>query len=106
MADWKDILSNNDVPPENDELINYLQNNLSDEEKNAFEQKTLESQFTADAVEGLEGVAEKDHLKQYVQQLNKNLQQQLAAKKTRKQKRLLKEQPWICLLYTSPSPRD
>lgn len=95
MADWKDILSNNDVPPENEELINYLQNHLTEEEKNAFEQKTLDSLFVNDAVEGLEHVARKENLQQYVQQLNKNLHQQLAAKKGKKQRRFFNEQPWV-----------
>lgn len=97
MADWKDILTDNNGQPGDDELINYLEDNLSEEEKNALEQKIVDSSFTNDALEGLQGFDNKDKLNQYVHQLNKNLQQQLAAKKQRKQERRLKENPWLII---------
>ena len=95
MADWKDILSENDEDLKSDELINYVEDNLSEEEKHAFEKKVIDSSFVNDAIDGLQKFNRKEDLNEYVQQLNKDLSKQLAAKKQRKQKRKLKENPWI-----------
>lgn len=97
MADWKDILSDSDEELKNDELINYVEDNLSEEEKHELEKKIVDSSFTNDAVEGLQTFSNKADLNQYVQQLNKDLHKQLAAKKQRKQKRMLKENPWAII---------
>ncbi|MCY7420498.1 MAG: hypothetical protein LH478_02010 [Chitinophagaceae bacterium] len=97
MADWKDILWDKEEQAAGDELMHYLKDELSDDEKHEFEKKTVDSVFVNDAVEGLNALADKQQLNQYVQQLNKNLQQQLALKKQRKQKRVLAKHPWILI---------
>ena len=95
MPDWKDILSDNEEQPAGDELMNYLKDELSEDEKHEFEKKTIDSVFVNDAVEGLNTLEDKQRLNQYVQQLNKKLQQQLTTKKQRKQKRATTKNPWI-----------
>jgi ATP-dependent Zn protease len=95
MSDWKDILSGKEEQANEDELMKYLEGNLSEEEKYAFEKKTADSEFTNDAVEGLNQFKSKQQLNAYVEQLNKNLHNQLAQKKKRKDKRKLKDNPWI-----------
>ena len=97
MADWKDILSENEEQPAGDELMQYVNDELSDEEQHAFEKKTVDSAFVNDAIEGLSALQNTQSLNQYVHQLNKNLQQQLALKKQRKQKRALAKHPWIII---------
>ena len=95
MADLKDILSEQEEHANEEELIKYLNGNLSDEEKYAFETKTSNSDFVNDAVEGLDQFKRKDRLNDYVEQLNKNLHKQLDLRKKRKEKRSIKDNPWI-----------
>ncbi|HEX8333321.1 MAG TPA: hypothetical protein VF622_11895 [Segetibacter sp.] len=95
MSDWKDILSGKEEHANEDELIKYLEGNLSEEEKHAFEKKTADSEFVNDAVEGLSQFKSKQQLNEYVEQLNKNLHTQLDQRKKRKEKRKLKDNPWI-----------
>lgn len=97
MADWKDILSDDDEHPNEEELINYVGDHLSEEEKYALEKKIIDSSFTSDAVEGLQTFDKKSNLYDYVQQLNKNLNHQLSSKKERKEKRRLKDNPWVTI---------
>lgn len=95
MPDWKDILSDSEEQPAGDELLNYLTKDLSDDEKHEFEMKTIDSAFVNDAVDGLGSLENKERLNQYVNQLNKNLQQQLATKRQRKHKRAIAKNPWV-----------
>lgn len=90
MADLRSILSDNEDHLNEDELMKYLDGNLSEADKHAFEEKMQSSGFVNDAVDGLKAVKNKQHLYDYVQQLNKNLEKQLAAKKQRKEKRTIK----------------
>jgi len=46
-------------------------------------------------VEGLEKFNNKQDLSLYVEQLNRDLKKQLAKKRLRKEKRKLKDQPWL-----------
>lgn len=97
MADIKDIFTEEHDHFEDDDLMKYLQDNLSEEEKHAFEKKMADSPFMNDAVEGLQEFKSQDNLQQYVSQLNKQLHQQLAAKKQHKEKRKIKDMSWILL---------
>jgi ferric-dicitrate binding protein FerR (iron transport regulator) len=95
MSDWKDILSGKEEHANEDELIKYLEGKLSEEEKHTFERKTADSELMNDAVEGLSQFKSKQQLNEYVEQLNKNLHNQLDQRKKRKEKRKLKDNPWI-----------
>ena len=95
MADLKDILSEQEENANQEELIKYLTGNLSEEEKYAFETKTSNSDFANDAVEGLNQFKSQEKLKDYVDQLNNNLHKQLDLRKKRKEKRGIKDNPWI-----------
>lgn len=96
MADLTNILQNNDKLKD-EQLMHYLQGDLSDEERNAIEQQMVEDDFTNDAVEGLETLTNKSQLPDYIEQLNRQLQKNVAAKKQRKAKRNLKDNPWIII---------
>ncbi|MBC7722922.1 MAG: hypothetical protein H7068_12915 [Pedobacter sp.] len=96
MADLTNILHNNDELTD-EQLMSYLQGNLLEEERNTIEQQMVEDDFTNDAVEGLETLTNKAQLPDYVEQLNRQLQKNIATKKQRKAKRKLKDNPWIVI---------
>ena len=93
----KNILSNSNKDIDNQKLMDYLSGKLSTEEKHEIEKQMADSDFVNDAVEGLEEIKNKKDLSLYVEQLNADLHKQLDKKKKRKQKRALKDQPWIYL---------
>jgi len=95
MADWKDILSDNAEPLSDEELLQYLDNAIPEEEKHAIEKKLADGSFESDALDGLAQLKSTDAVKRNVSQLNKKLQQQLQDKKQRQQKRKFKEMEWI-----------
>jgi CHASE3 domain sensor protein len=97
MADWKDILFNKEEEMNDEELLKYLEGNLSEEEKHKVEKKLASSSFANDAAEGLNEFDNKKDINEYVQQLNNNLHKHLAEKKKRKEKRKLKDYPWIVI---------
>ena len=91
----KDILSNLNKEIEQDKLLDYLNKKLPATEAHEVEKQMADDEFMNDAMEGLEKFNNKKDLSLYVDQLNRNLQQQLEKKKGRKEKRKLKEQPWV-----------
>jgi len=95
--DLKDILGNSNKDIDNQKLMDYLSRSLSKEESHELEKLMAEDEFMNDAVEGLEQISNTKNINAYTEQLNYNLKKQLAKKKDRKEKRRLKEQPWIYL---------
>lgn len=91
----KDILSNLNKDIEQEKLLDYLNKNLSASDAHEVEKQMADDEFMNDAVEGLEDFKSKKELGIYVQQLNAGLKKQLDKKKQRKEKRKLKEQPWL-----------
>ena len=91
------ILSNSNKDIDNQKLMDYLSGKLSAEEKHEIEKQMADSDFVNDAVEGLEEMKNKKDISLYVEQLNNDLHKQLDKKKKRKEKRTLKDQPWIYL---------
>jgi len=97
MADLRDILHDNEEHLNEDELMSYLQGSLSEDDKHAFEKKIETSAFVNDAIDGLKTIRNKQEINDYVHQLNKNLEKQLALKKQHKEKRSIKYMPWVIL---------
>lgn len=93
--DLKNILSDSNKDIDNQQLMDYLSNKLSESEKHAIEKEMIEDDFMNDAVEGLEQIKTSGQIPSYVDQLNRDLQKQLSKKKLRKEKRKLKDQPYI-----------
>ena len=77
--------------------MDYLSNKLSAEEKHELEKQMADSPLMNDALEGLQDFKNKQDVSEFVTQLNTNLHKQLEIKKRRKQKRKLKDQPWVLL---------
>jgi len=91
----KDILSNSNKDIDNQKLMDYLSQQLSKQETHDLEKMMAEDEFINDAVEGLEQFSSKKNMSISVEQLNRELQKQLAKKKQRKEKRKIKDQPWL-----------
>ena len=92
--DLKDILSNSNKDIDNQQLMDYLANSLSQTETHDLEKQMADDAFMNDAVEGLQQFKKKD-LDSYVIQLQDDLRKKLDKKKQRKEKRKLKGQSWI-----------
>jgi anti-sigma factor RsiW len=93
--DLKDILTNLNKDIEQDKLLDYLNKNLSAAEAHELEKQMADDEFMNDAVEGLENFKNKKDVSLIVEQLNNELKKQTAKKKARKEKRRLKDQPWL-----------
>lgn len=91
------ILSQSNKDIDNQKLMDYLSNKLSQDDKHAVEKEMIDSALLNDAIEGLQNFKNTQDVSIFVNQLNANLQKQLKVKKIRKQKRKLKDQPWVIL---------
>lgn len=94
MADLKDILNEAD-DPKNDELLKYLEGGLTPEQRHQVERQITDSDFVGDAVEGLQSIRSRKSIEDYVDELNRQLHKQVTTKKQRKDKRRLKDNPWV-----------
>ena len=92
--DLKDILSNSNKDIDNQQLMDYLSNQLSKGDIHAVEKNMAEDEFMNDAVEGLQKIENSNQMQAYVEQLNNDLHKQIAKNKARKNKRRLKDQPY------------
>lgn len=91
----KDILSNLNKDIDQEKLLQYLNNHMSDAEQHAFEMQMNDDEFMNDAVEGLQSVENKSNIQGLVEQLNRDLKKQIDKNKKRKEKRKLPDQPWV-----------
>ena len=96
MPDLKDILNEED-DLRNDDLLKYMQGELSKDDEHKVEKQMADSDFVSDAVEGLQTIRNKKSIEVYVDELNRNLHKQVSSKKQRREKRKLKDQPWIVI---------
>ena len=95
--DLKNILANSNKDIDNQQLMNYLTNKLSQVDMHDLEKNMVEDDFLNDAVEGLQKIESKKNLEAYVEQLNTSLQKQTEKNKKRKEKRRLKDDPYTYL---------
>ena len=93
--DLLNILSDGVGKVDNQKLVDYLNGNLSDQDRQEVEELMAGSDFVNDAVEGLENIKDTRNIQAYLDQLNTELKRQLKKKKDRREKRRIKEQPWI-----------
>lgn len=89
----KDILSNSNKDIDNQQLMDYLSNQLSKAQQHEVEKQITDDAFVNDAVEGLQQIQHKKDINAYVEQLNNELHKQVAKNKKRKDKRKLKNNP-------------
>jgi hypothetical protein len=93
--DLLNILSNHDEDIDNQKLLDYLNDKLSDTEKRDFEKEIVNSDMLNDFVEGLGKFKNKKDVNALVEQLNSNLKKQLQKKKSKKLKRQIKNLNWL-----------
>ena len=92
---YKDILSHLSTEVDQETLLLYLQNKLSEEKKHEVEKKLMENEFANDAMEGLQQFKDKQQVSYMVEMLNRDLKKKLQKKKQRKEKMKIKDQPWL-----------
>jgi hypothetical protein len=93
--DLLNILSNSNKDIDNQKLMDYLSGKLPEAEKHEVEMWMNDNDFASEAVEGLQQFTEKKDLQKYVDQLNKELNQYIEKKKNRRERKKLKENPWM-----------
>lgn len=93
--DLLNILSSSNKDIDNQKLMDYISGKLSKQEQHELEKQMAESEMVSDAVEGLSAIKNQQNISSYVDQLNRSLHSQLQQKKARRQKRRLKEDPYI-----------
>lgn len=91
----KDILSNLKTDIDQETLLLYLQDKLSEEKKHEVEKKLMDSDFDGEALEGLQQFSDKKQINHVVEMLNRDLKKKVEKKRQRRQKLVLKDQPWI-----------
>lgn len=82
----KDILSNLNPEIDQETLLQYLQGKLSAEQQHEVEKQLMDSDFEADALEGLQEFKDKKNINLLVDQLNTDLKKRTEKKKRFKQK--------------------
>ena len=97
MAKEEKILPHQQAPGE-DELIQYLQENLSPEEMHEIEMQMADSAFVNDAVEGLQAFQDKKNITKLTQELNRELLKKTSKKKKQKGLKSYQQQDWIQLI--------
>ena len=91
----KDILSNLSKDIDQETLLKYLNNQLPEEKKHEVEKQMLESEFTDDAVEGLQQIKDKKQIEYMVEMLNRDLKKKIEKKKIFRKKLELKQEPGL-----------
>jgi anti-sigma factor RsiW len=94
----KDILSNSNKDIDNQQLMDYLSSHLSKTQQHDVEKAMTDDAFMNDAVEGLQQMKDNKNIAAYVEQLNYELNRQVAKNKKRKEKRRLKDSPYTYLI--------
>ena len=91
----KDILSHLSSEVDQETLLKYLEDRLSDEQRHEVERKMMTSNFNDDAMEGLQEIKNKGNISALVEQLNRDLHKKLEKKKKKREKLRFKDQPWL-----------
>jgi hypothetical protein len=90
----------NNIIPEEKILINYLNDQLTSEEKRALEELINEDPMIGDAVEGLYEMKDRKDLKKINQSLSLNIETQIRKKRKKKIFQPLGFPLWMVLLIT------
>ena len=91
----KDILSHLSTEIDQETLLLYLQDKLSEEKKHEVEKKLLDNEFANDAMEGLQEFKDKQQVAYMVDMLNRDLKKKTEKKRQRREKLNLKDQSWL-----------
>jgi hypothetical protein len=92
--DLKDILSNSNKDIDNQQLMDYLSQQMSDDKKHDVEKSMAADPFLNDAIEGLQQIDDTKRMEAFATLLNKDLQKHIIKNKKQKNKRRWKDQPY------------
>ena len=91
------ILSDSNEEIDNQKLMDYLSGKLSEAEVHEVEELMAESELINDPMEGLQQVKSNKNIEGLVEQLNSDLHKKLDQRKTGRNKKRVKEYPWVYL---------
>jgi hypothetical protein len=91
----KEILSHLSTDIDQETLLLYLQDKLSEEKKHEVEKKLVDNEFASDAMEGLQEFKDKQQVAYMVDMLNRDLKKKTEKKRQRREKLKLKDQSWL-----------
>jgi hypothetical protein len=91
----KDILASLSTDIDQETLLLYLQDKLSDEKKHEVEKKLLDNEFANDAMEGLQEIKDKQQITYMVEMLNRDLKKKTEKNRLRREKMQIKDQSWL-----------
>lgn len=94
-TDLLKILADSNKDIDNQQLMDYIAGSISQKDLHEVEKSMADSDFVNDAIEGLQQVQNKKNLDTVVEQLNNDLNRKIRQKNIRREKRKLKDQPWI-----------
>lgn len=92
---YKDILSHLSTEVDQETLLLYLQDKLTEAKKHEVETKLLENEFADEALEGLQAIKDKQQIAFMVEKLNHDLKKKVEKKKLLREKMRIKDQPWL-----------
>ncbi len=92
---YKDILLHLSTEVDQETLLLYLQGKLTEDKKHEVEKILLQSEFDDEAMEGLQGINDKEQINYMVEMLNRDLKKKTEKKKQRREKMKIKDQPWL-----------
>lgn len=95
--DLLNILTHSNKNIDNQQLMAYVSDKLTEEEKRLFEEEMIDSNLLSDAVEGLSSMRDEDAIHGYASELNASLASYLAANKKRDNRRGVKDIPLVYL---------
>jgi len=93
MSELKNILNQGPQPTE-DALKRYLKGTSSEEERFTIENQMADEAFMNDAIEGLQEFKDQNHVQDYVNKINKELNKHTFKKKRRKLNNLIEDKNW------------
>jgi len=93
--EFLDILSDKEDGIDHQKLIDYVNNQLSEQDRHELEVAMADSDLLNDVVEGLEKINDKKDVARFVDQLNAHLKKQLEKKKAKKEKRKMRDIGWL-----------
>ena len=91
----KDILSHLSTDIDQDTLLLYLQDKLSQEKRHEIEKILADNEFASDALDGLQAFNDKRQVAHMVEMLNRDLKKKTERKRQRREKLKLPDQSWI-----------
>lgn len=100
MTNLKNIF-NKEAELSEEDVLKYLNSDISEAEKHAIEEKMAASDFHHDALEGLHQFKDKKNILTLTNSLNQQLKKQIRRSGKRKKKRKLQDQQWMLLVVLS-----